>query len=97
MLFSALSGHPCPYAFDAVSQSGSSLLLGRVLAKTTPPGIQAKVTYVLVLSDEEKKQLPAGVDAERTAVGTAYEEDEICKFHFSCIFHSVDFRCCYDI
>ncbi|KAI0094316.1 GroES-like protein [Irpex rosettiformis] len=74
-LVKASSGHQISHVFDAVSQDGSTLLLARVLVKISPNG-KGKVTYVLFLTDEESKQLPAGIEAEQTAVSTAYGEDE---------------------
>ena len=49
-----------------------------MLAKVSPNG-KGKVTYVLFFTDEEAKQLPAGIEAERTGVNTAYGEDEECE------------------
>lgn len=77
-IISAAAGHPISHAYDAISENGSALLLARVLAKTSPDG-KGKVTYVLFFTDEEAKQLPPGITAERTGVNTAYGEDEECQ------------------
>ncbi|KAI5118213.1 hypothetical protein M0805_004703 [Coniferiporia weirii] len=74
-LIAAASGHNVPYAYDAVTLDGSTLLLARVIAKTSVTG-KGKVTFVLQLSDEDEKKLPQGVAAARTSVGTAYAENE---------------------
>ncbi len=55
------------------------MLLARALTKISPNG-KGKITYVLYLSDEENKQIPAGIDIERTGVNTVYGEDEECAY-----------------
>jgi hypothetical protein len=78
-LISAASGREISHAYDAVSQNGSILMLARVLSKTSP-NAKGKVTFVLAVSDEEMKQLPSGIEVERTGVNTAYGEDEECEY-----------------
>ena len=66
------------YAYDAISDKGSVLLLSRVLSKVSPTG-KGKVTLTGMFSDDEHKQLPEGIEVERTSVATAYGEDEECE------------------
>jgi hypothetical protein len=54
-------------------------MLARVLSKISP-NAKGKVTFVLAVSDEEMKQLPSGIEVERTGVNTAYGEDEECEY-----------------
>lgn len=77
----AARGHPISHAFDGVTANGSTLLLAKAIAQASPDK-KGKVTYVLMLSDEETKQLPPGVTAERTGVHTAYGEDWECGFRY---------------
>lgn len=59
-----------------MSQPGTTPLLGRVLAKTSPDG-KGKVAYVFNIGDEQK--LPPGIAGLYVSVGTAYGEDEACE------------------
>ncbi|KAL5522799.1 hypothetical protein ACEPAG_8817 [Sanghuangporus baumii] len=63
------------WVYDAVTEKGSTLMLSRVLAKISPTG-KGKVTFVQPVSDEDLKQIPEGIECERTFVKAAYEEDE---------------------
>ncbi|KAI5122327.1 hypothetical protein M0805_002494 [Coniferiporia weirii] len=74
-LVAALSGKPCSSAYDAISIPGSSLLLSKVVARTSPNG-KGRVTFILEVSDEERAQFPPGVDGFQTNVKTAYGVDE---------------------
>ena len=78
----AATGKNAQYVYDAVSENGSTVLLARVLSKVSPTG-KGKVTFVMFLSDDEKKQIPEGIEVERTSAGTAHGEDEECEA-FSC-------------
>ena len=80
-LITAVDSRPASVAYDAVTLKGSTLLLGRVLAKTAPNG-NGKVTFVLNLSEEEQKQFPPGITPLRTGVGAAYGAEEACKLEF---------------
>lgn len=75
----ALDSRACPCAFDAVCQSGSTLILAHIVAKNAPEG-EGRVTYTLDPSDEEKQSMPIGVRARLTYVSTAHDEDEECKY-----------------
>ena len=61
-----------------MSIKGTTLLLGRVLAKTSPDG-NGKVVYVLSVSEEEQRQLPSGVVAQRTSAGAVFGSSEACE------------------
>ena len=63
--------------YDAVTENGSTLLLARVLSKVSPDG-KGKITYVLPPPEDELKQIPSGIEYERTSVGSAYGGDEEC-------------------
>ncbi|KAL1748200.1 chaperonin 10-like protein [Schizophyllum fasciatum] len=77
-IVSAAGSRPTPWAFDAVSESDSALLLARALAKIRESDdIPAHVTTVLpAFPDEERNQLPPNTTCVVTFVGTAYGEDE---------------------
>ena len=72
-------GVPVAHAFDAICENGSSVVLARVLSKTSPTG-KGKVTYVLNLTENEQKEIPEGITSERTSVGSAYGADEACEW-----------------
>ncbi|KAL1748203.1 chaperonin 10-like protein [Schizophyllum fasciatum] len=72
-LVSAVGGRPTPWAYDAVSEHGSALILARTLDKLSSSG---KLTTVLDVPSEERSQFPASVTLDKTMVGTAYAEDE---------------------
>ena len=74
-LVAAVGDRPIAWAYDAVSEHGSSLVLARTLAKLTKSG---KVTTVLPTPEEEQKQFPAGIAYELTMVGTVHTEDAKC-------------------
>ncbi|KAL5498996.1 hypothetical protein ACEPAH_1514 [Sanghuangporus vaninii] len=74
-LVEAAKGKTVQYVYDAVSEKGSIALLSRVLSKVSPNG-KGKVTFVLILSEEEQKKIPQGIETERTAVNTAYGQDQ---------------------
>ena len=78
-IISALDEHKqvTAHAFDAVSTGNTTLILARAIAKSSPDG-KGKVTYVLGLTPEQAAELPEGVTAERTSVGTAYGADQEC-------------------
>ncbi|KAL1723113.1 chaperonin 10-like protein [Schizophyllum commune] len=71
-LVAAVGDRPIAWAYDAVSEHGSSLVLARTLAKLTKSG---KVTTVLPTPEDEQKQFPAGIAYELTMVGTAHTDD----------------------
>uniref|UniRef100_D8Q135 Enoyl reductase (ER) domain-containing protein n=1 Tax=Schizophyllum commune (strain H4-8 / FGSC 9210) TaxID=578458 RepID=D8Q135_SCHCM len=71
-LVAAVGDRPIAWAYDAVSEHGSSLILARTLAKLTKSG---KVTTVLPTPEDEQKQFPAGIAYELTLVGTAHTDD----------------------
>ncbi|KAL5522724.1 hypothetical protein ACEPAG_8742 [Sanghuangporus baumii] len=74
-LVEAAKGKNVQHVYDAISEKGSIALLSRVLSKVSPNG-KGKVTYVLILSEDEQKQIPKGIETERTGVNTAYGEDQ---------------------
>ncbi|KAI0347681.1 GroES-like protein [Trametopsis cervina] len=74
-IVAASTGYTIDVAYDAIPVQGSTLLLARALSKTSLSG-KGKVTHVGQLSEEDAKALPAGVEAERTGVNSAYGADE---------------------
>lgn len=62
----AVGGSPIHYAYDAVSEKGSSQNLGAVLTK---PG---KITTVL---DTDNSQLPDGITVHKTNVGSVHRPE----------------------
>ena len=77
-LIAAVGSRPNSIAYDAVTPTGSTFLIGRVLAKTSPDGT-GKIAVVWDLSEEDQRRLPPGVVPLRTRVGTAYGADEACE------------------
>ena len=77
-LIDAVGSRPTSIAYDAVTPTGSTFLIGRVLAKTSPDGT-GKIAVVWDLSEEDQKKFPPGVVQVRTRVGTAYGADEACE------------------
>lgn len=76
-LVSAVADRPTTWAFDAVTEHGSTLMLARALVRVRKgPTATAQVTTVLNVPEDEKKQLPPAVTAIVTLVGSAYAEDE---------------------
>lgn len=73
-----MSGHPTSAAFDAITEHGSTVLLGRVLSRASPDG-KGAITYVLH-SFKDHEQIPDGIEAKLTYVASAYLDDEACKF-----------------
>ncbi|KAL1762802.1 chaperonin 10-like protein [Schizophyllum commune] len=71
-LVAAIGDRPTSWAYDAVSEHGSALLLARTLAKVVKLG---KITTVLPIPDEEPAQFPAGIAYELTRVATAHTND----------------------
>ena len=65
--------------YDSVTENGSTLLLSRVLSKVSPDG-KGKITYLNMPPEDELKQVPSGIEYERTYVGSAYGEDEECTY-----------------
>ncbi|KAL5481120.1 hypothetical protein ACEPAI_10061 [Sanghuangporus weigelae] len=63
------------WIYDAVTEERSTVILSRVLAKVSPTG-KGKVTFVQPVSDEDLKQIPEGIEYERTFVMAAYGEDK---------------------
>ena len=84
-LFAAAGSRPTSIAYDAVTPTGSTFLIGRVLAKTSPDDT-GKIAVVWDLSEEDQRQFPPGVVPLRTRVGTAYGADEACE---STSFHDI--------
>ena len=82
VLTAAVGSRPTSIAYDAVTPTGSTFLIGRVLAKTSPDGT-GKIAIVWDLSEEDQKQFPPGVVPLRTRVGTAYGADEACESNCS--------------
>ncbi|OCB89336.1 GroES-like protein [Sanghuangporus baumii] len=74
-LIEAATGKNVQWVYDAIAEKGSSVILSRVLAKVSPTG-KGKVTFLLPVSDDDLKQVPEGIEYERTLVGTAYGEDK---------------------
>lgn len=74
----ALSEYPTSAAFDAITEHGSTVLLGRVLSRASLDG-KGTITYVLH-SFKDHEQIPNGVEAKLTYVASAYLDDEACKF-----------------
>ncbi|KAL1684121.1 chaperonin 10-like protein [Schizophyllum commune] len=71
-LVAAIGDRPTPWAYDAVSEHGSALMLARTLSKIAKSG---KITTVLPIPDEEPAQFPAGIAYELTRVATAHTDD----------------------
>ena len=78
----AVSGHTATVAFDAISEHGSTIALARALAKVSPAEGQkkAKITHLLPLDEDTKKQIPESVETIETYVGSAHGKDEACKY-----------------
>ncbi|KAL5481119.1 hypothetical protein ACEPAI_10060 [Sanghuangporus weigelae] len=74
-LIEAATGKNVQWAYDAITEKGSTIILSRVLAKASPTG-KGKVTFVLHVSDDELKQIPEGIEYELTLVSTAHGEDK---------------------
>ncbi|KAL5522937.1 hypothetical protein ACEPAF_1204 [Sanghuangporus sanghuang] len=74
-LIEAATGKNVQWAYDAIAEKGSSVILSRVLAKVSPTG-KGKVTFLLPVSDDDLKKIPEGIEYERTFVGTAYGKDK---------------------
>ncbi|THH02382.1 hypothetical protein EW145_g6757 [Phellinidium pouzarii] len=81
-LVKALSGYTCSTAYDAIVAGNSTVTLARAVAKTSPNG-SGKVTHILPLSDDLKKQFPSNVAPVHTYVGTAFSKDEAFCTRFS--------------
>ncbi|KAL5498916.1 hypothetical protein ACEPAH_1434 [Sanghuangporus vaninii] len=73
-LIEAAIGKNVQWVYDAVSEKGSTVILSRVLAKVSPTG-KGKITFLLPVGDD-LKQVPEGIEYERTLVGAAYGEDK---------------------
>ncbi|KAL1725792.1 chaperonin 10-like protein [Schizophyllum commune] len=71
-LVAAIGDRPTPWAYDAVSEHGSALMLARTLSRIAKSG---KITTVLPIPDEEPAQFPAGIAYELTRVATAHTDD----------------------
>ncbi|KAL5498915.1 hypothetical protein ACEPAH_1433 [Sanghuangporus vaninii] len=80
-LIEAATGKNVQWAFDVITEKGSTVLLSRVLAKVSPTG-KGKVTFLLPVSDDELKQFPEGIEHKHTFVGTAYGEDKDLSARF---------------
>ncbi|OCB90534.1 GroES-like protein [Sanghuangporus baumii] len=74
-LIEAATGKNVQWAYDAIAEKGSTVILSRVLAKVSPTG-KGKVTFLLPVSDDDLKKIPEGIEYERTFVGTAYGKDK---------------------
>ncbi|KAL1674684.1 chaperonin 10-like protein [Schizophyllum commune] len=74
-IVAATGGRPTPWAYDAISEGGSALMLAKALAELNKDN-QAKVTVLMPTPDAEKKQFPSTVTDVLTYVGTSYTEDE---------------------
>ena len=85
-LIAAVGSRPTSIAYDAVTPTGSTFLIGRVLAKTSPDGT-GKIAIVWDLSEEDQRQFPPGVVPLRTRVGTAYGADEACEHNCFHLIH----------
>jgi len=69
------------HAFDAVGQNGSTVMLARVLSKTSSTG-RGRLSFVQNPPEDEQKQIPEGISFERTGVWTSYGEDEAFAARF---------------
>ncbi|KAL5522800.1 hypothetical protein ACEPAG_8818 [Sanghuangporus baumii] len=74
-LIEAATGKNVQWVYSAITEKGSAIILSRVLAKASPTG-KGKVTCLNPVSDEDLKQIPEGIEYERTLVGTAYGDDK---------------------
>lgn len=79
-MVAAIGDRPTSWAYDAVSEHGSALLLARTLAKVVKLG---KITTVLPIPHEEPAQFPAGIAYELTRVATAHTDDAKCTHYTS--------------
>ncbi|KAL5495883.1 hypothetical protein ACEPAI_1347 [Sanghuangporus weigelae] len=75
-LVKAVSGYTCTLAYDTITEHGSTIALARALAKVKSSGSSSRVTHLLPLDEETKKQIPGGVEVIETYVGSAHEKDE---------------------
>ena len=75
-----IGDRPTPWAYDAVSEHGSALMLARTLSRIAKSG---KITTVLPIPDEEPAQFPAGIAYELTRVATAHTDDAKCTRYAS--------------
>ena len=84
-LVSAVADHPTPWAFDAIAGDDSALILARALAKIRQnEEVPAHVATVFpVLPEAQRSLFPSNVTCAETFVGSAYGDDEQCKY--SCL------------
>ena len=59
-LIDAVGSRPTSIAYDAVTPTGSTFLIGRVLAKTSPNGT-GKIAIVWDLSEEDQDNFRPGL------------------------------------
>ena len=68
---------------ELYAEHSTTLMLSRALSAVSGKG---KVAYLMFLTDEEKKQVPEGIEVARSDVVASYGKDEECKPLFSLIF-----------